>query len=132
MFANIWNNIIEWFSDRSERNNLVRSFNRASKESFIGGLSPTLLKASISRGCSDYRHEFSSWLNTGFRIKALAGRALSKNEMVAIGQVVLTNTDLVRRLISLGFDTLEIHDDTGTYGCRYRLMEYAKMGGLLE
>ena len=69
---------------------------------------------------------------TGFRIKALSGRALSKEEMMFIGDVVLANTSLVRRLIALGWDTLEIHDDTGIYGLRWKLIEYAQMGGLLS
>lgn len=132
LFANAWNNIIEWFRDRSERNQLVRSFNQSARDAFVMGLAPTMLKASISKGNSAYRHQFSAWLNTGFRIQALTGRALSKNEMVFIGQVVLHDTVLVRRLIALGWDTLEIHDDTGLYGCRWRLIDYANMGGILN
>jgi len=69
---------------------------------------------------------------TGFSIQALSGRALSRDEMIFMGQVVLSNETLVRRLIALGWDTLEIHDDTGIYGCRWRLIDYANMGGLLE
>lgn len=132
MLTNVWNNIIEWFSDRSERNKLIRSFNKSAKDSFITGLSPTLLRASVSRGNSAYRHQFSAWMYTGFRIKALSGRALSKEEMMFIGDVVIANTSLVRRLIALGWDTLEIHDDTGIYGLRWKLIEYAQMGGLLS
>lgn len=131
MLVNVWNNIIEWFSDRSERKNLIRSFNKSAKESFIAGLSPTLLQASVSHGNSAYRHQFSAWVYTGFRIKALSGRALSKDEMMFIGDTVLANTNLVRRLIALGWDTLEVHDNTGVYGLRWKLIEYAQMGGLL-
>ncbi len=131
LFVNTWNNIILWFSDRSERNRLVRSFNRSAREAFVKGLAPTMLKASISRGKSEYKHQFSAWINTGFRIQALSGRALTRNEMVVIGQVVLHDTGLVRRLVALGWDTLEIHDDTGAYGCRWKLIDHANMGGLL-
>ena len=132
LFANTWNNIVEWFRDRSERNQLVRSFNQSAKDAFVMGLAPTMLKASISKGNSAYRHQFSAWLNTGFRIQALSGRALTKDEMVVIGMVVLHDTTLVRRLIALGWDTLEIHDDTGYYGCRWKLIDYANMGGILN
>ena len=131
LFVNTWNNIILWFSDRSERNRLVRSFNRSAREAFVKGLAPTMLKASISRGKSEYKHQFSAWINTGFRIQALSGRALTRNEMVVIGQVVLHDTGLVRRLVALGWDTLEIHDDTGAYGCRWKLIDHDNMGGLL-
>lgn len=131
-FENTWNNIVEWFRDRSERGRLVRSFNESAREAFVTGNAPTALQASISRGCSAYKHEFSAWMNTGFRIKALAGRTLTKEEMMIIGQVVLSNEMLVRRLVVLGWDTLEIHGDQGNYGCRWRLSDYAHIGKLLE
>lgn len=35
---NIWNRIVEWFSDRSERDRLVRNFNNSAKEAFINGI----------------------------------------------------------------------------------------------
>lgn len=129
---NIWNNILTWFQDLSERNALVRSFNMKAKESFIGGTMPTMLKCSISRGCKEYKHQFSSWLYTGFRIQALAGRALTKDETEAIGRVVLSDTNLVRRLVALGWDTLEVHCDSGRYGLRWKLIEYANVNYLLQ
>lgn len=124
MFENTWNNIIDWFSDRSERARLVRSFNQSAKKSFVSGIAPTLLKASISKGESSYKHQFSNWLKSGYRIQAFTGRILSKDELIHIGKVILDDSILVRRLIVLGFDTLEIHGDAGTYGVRYQLKDY--------
>ncbi len=124
MFENTWNNIIDWFRDRSERAKLVRSFNESARNSFVAGIAPTLLKASISKGESSYRHQFSNWLNSGFRIQAFTGRILTKDELIHIGKVILDDSVLVRRLIVLGFDTLEIHGDAGTYGCRWQLKDY--------
>lgn len=124
MFENTWNNIIDWFRDRSERAKLVRSFNDSAKNSFVAGIAPTLLKASISKGESSYKHQFSNWLNSGFRIQAFTGRTLSKDEIMRIGKVILDDSILVRRLIVLGFDTLEIHGDAGKYGCRWQLKDY--------
>jgi hypothetical protein len=124
MFDNTWNNIIDWFRDRSERARLVRSFNESARNSFVAGIAPTLLKASISKGESLYRHQFSNWLNSGFRIQAFTGRILTKDELIHIGKVILDDSVLVRRLIVLGFDTLEIHGDAGTFGCRWQLKDY--------
>src|SRR5690554_6190876 len=101
MFENTWNNIIDWFRDRSERAKLVRSFNDSAKNSFVAGIAPTLLKASISKGESSYKHQFSNWLNSGYRIQAFTGRVLSKNELIHIGTVILDDSVLVRRLIVL-------------------------------
>ena len=81
MLDNTWNNILDWFRDRSERAKLVRSFNESARTSFVAGIAPTLLKASISKGESSYKHQFSNWLNTGFRIQAFTGRVLTKDEL---------------------------------------------------
>lgn len=124
MLTNTWNIIIDWFRDRSEKAKLIRSFNDSAKNSFVLGEAPTLLKASISKGERSYRHQFSNWLNTGFRIQAFSGRQLAKDEIKQIGEVILNDSVLVRRLIVLGWDTLEIHGDKGTYGLRWQLKDY--------
>jgi hypothetical protein len=62
----------------------------------------------------------------------LSGRALERSEMVEIGNVVLQNSELVRKLISLGWDTLEVHDNTGYNGLKWQLMKYGNMGGYLS
>jgi hypothetical protein len=127
MLENVWNNIIDWFRDRSERANLVRSFNESARKAFIAGTAPTLLKSSISRGESSYKHQFSNWLNSGFRIQAFTGRVLTKNELIHIGKVILSDSVLARRLVVLGFDTLEIHGDEGSYGCKWQLKDYLQL-----
>ena len=126
MFTNTWNAIIDWFRDRNERSKLVRSFNDAARLAFVNGVAPTLLKATVSKGEKAYRHQFSDWLNTGFRIQAFKGRTLSKDELVSIGTVIISNAELVRKLIVLGFDTLEVHGDVGAFGCRW-LKDYMQL-----
>lgn len=124
MLSNSWNNILDWFRDRSERSKLIRSFNESARNSFVGGIAPTLLKAKISKGESTYKHQFSNWFNTGYRIQAFTGKQLSKDELMHIGKVILNDEILVRKLIVLGWDTLEIHGDEGSYGCRWQLKDY--------
>ncbi len=127
MLENFWNKIIDWFRDRSERSHLLRSFNDSAKNAFITGDAPTLLKARISKGERSYRHQFSNWLNSGFRIQAFSGRQLAKDEIKQIGEVILNDNVLVRRLIVLGWDTLEIHGDQGIYGLRWQLKDYVAL-----
>ena len=127
MFANTWNFIISWFRDRSERSKLIRSFNDAARYSFIQGVAPTLLKACISRGERMYKHQFSDWLNSGFRIQAFKGRELSRRELANIGAVIIADSVLVRKLVVLGFDTLEVIGDVGSYGCRWQLKDYMQL-----
>ena len=123
--------IADWFGEMSERYKLIRDFNRAGKNAYIAGKAPTLLDAKITIGESAYTHAFSKFLGGGFRIKALSGRALSKSELIEVGRVVLDNDELVRKLISLGWDTLEVHDNAGYNGCKWKLMDFSNLGGLL-
>ena len=125
---NFWTRILDWFQDRQSRTRLIRSFNTSAKEAFVQGMAPVLLEASISKGCSEYKHSFSSLIGSGFRIKAFSGRQLSKQEVINIGTVILANDMLVRRMVVLGWDTLEVHCDVGNYGCRWQLREYMMIG----
>lgn len=122
----------EWFGEMTERYRLVKDFNRAAKMSFIAGVAPTLLEAKITKGDSNYRHAFSKWMSGGFRIKALSGRTLEKSELIEIGRVVLDNEILTRKMISLGWDTLEVHSNQGYNGAKWALKDYANIGGFLN
>jgi hypothetical protein len=132
---NMWHKIMvisDWFGEMGERYKLVRDFNKAAKNAYISGFAPTLLEVKITSGESEYRHAFSKWMSGGFRIKALSGRALNKSELIEVGRVVLDNDELVRKLISLGWDTLEVHDNAGYNGYKWKLMEFSNLGGILN
>ncbi len=124
--------IIDWFGEITERYKLIRDFNRAGKNAFINGIAPTLLEAKITTGDSNYRHQFSKFLGGGYRIKALSGRPLKREEMIEIGKIILDNKELVRKLIALGWDTLEVHDNSGFNGCKWPLKDYANIGGYIN
>lgn len=124
--------ISDWFGEMTERYRLVRDFNRAAKMSFVSGEAPTLLQAKITRGDSAFRHAFSKWMGGGFRIKAMTGRHMEREELVEVGRVILDNETLVRRLISLGWDTLEVHSNVGYLGLKWALKDFANMGGYLN
>lgn len=129
---NIWNSIIGWFRDRSERTKLVTGFNESAREAYVNGAAPAMLQASVSKGDPNYKHMFSKWLGSGFRIKVFTGRQLNKDEIIFIGNAILANEQLVRRLIVLGWDTLEIHGSTGMYGCKWKLTDYISKINLLD
>ena len=128
-----WNRIVEWFENQSERQELIQTFNLNAKEAFIMGESPTLLKATSSRGDRTYKHSFSNWMFSGFRIKVISGRNLTKQEMIDIGESILGNNVLVRRFVLLGWDTLEIQG-TSPIGIKWQLSKYINIpdSNLLE
>jgi hypothetical protein len=49
-----------------------------------------------------------------------------KNELLEIGKIILDNDVLVRRLVSNGWDTLEIHDTHGTIGLKWQLKKHTR------
>lgn len=131
----MWYRIIqikEWFGEMTERYRLVKDFNRSAKYAFIHGEAPTLLEAKITKGEYAFKHAFSKWMGGGFRIKVLAGRNMDRSELNEIGRIVIENEELTRKLITLGWDTLEVHSNRGYNGLKWALKKYAKIGGYLE
>jgi hypothetical protein len=130
----MWYQIIllkQWFGEMFDRYKLITDFNTAAKEAFIAGEAPTLLKARITRGEAEYRHMFSKWMAGGFRIKAMSGKPLKNYELVEIGKTILNNEELTRKLVTLGWDTLEIHANEGNNGVKWSLKKFIKFGKVL-
>lgn len=124
--------ITDYFDNLSDRMKLIRGFNKASKKAFAEGWAPTLLLASATKGDREYKHQFSSFFNSGFIVKVLSGSPMTKGEMIKAGEVILSDQLIVRQLITLGFDTLLVHDDSGYNGCKWPLKKYANIGGYLN
>ena len=128
-----WNRIIDWFRDLSERNRLINEFNSSARDAFTMLSVSTLLNARSKSGESAFRHECSSFfLPTGFCIKATAGRSLTKDELLYIGSVILTNEPLTRRLFILGWDTLIVEDIIGGKQVKWAIKDFTNMGYLLN
>ena len=128
-----WNKIINWFKDLSERDRLINDFNSSARGAFTQLSVGTLLEARSKRGCSEFRHECSSFfLPTGFCIKATKGTPLTKDEILYIGTVILTNQMLVRRLFVLGWDTLYVEDIVGNKQAKWAIKEFTNIGFMLK
>ena len=72
-------NIVDAYALLAEDDNYRQNKMRILNEQII-------LKGKISKGESAYKHQFSNWLNTGYRIQAFTGRQLSKDELIHIGK----------------------------------------------
>ena len=120
----IWDRIVKWFRDMSERRKLINEWNESARNAYISGSVPSLLEASVSVGNSAYRHEMSKWMISGFRIKAISGKPLTKEELIFIGRIILNNNQLVRRIVILGWDTLEVYDATNKRGVQWAFKDF--------
>lgn len=123
----IWNRIVKWFQDMSERRKLLFEWNNNAREAYISGAVPSLLEASTSSGNSNYRHEMSKWMMSGFRIKVKSGKPLTKEELLAIGRIILYNNQLVRRIVILGWDTLEVYDAANKKGVQWAFKDFISL-----
>ena len=120
----IWDKICNWFRTLSERRKLMNDWNDNAREAFVAGVVPSLLEASTSMGNSNYRHIMSKWMMSGFRINIKGGRPLTKEDMLAIGRIILNNNQLVRRIVVLGWDTLEVYDTVNHKGLQWALKDF--------
>lgn len=120
----IWNNIRNWFSDIIERNRFLNDWNRNAKDSYVSGIIPILMEARTTIGSTEYRHEFSKWMAGGFRVKVLSGKPMSRKELMEIGEFIIGDDTMVRKLVSNGWDTLELHDTAGNIGLKWQLKKY--------
>ena len=126
MMENVWSGITSWFQDVSDRKVLVREFNNAAKAAYINGSVPYQLKCGLSRGNKAYKHSTSAWLQSGIRIVVMTSDLLSDEELNRIGLSVLVDSKIVRMLITLGWDTLEVVCDKGEVGIQWKLTNFSK------
>ena len=131
----MWYHFIEfydWFGDFRKRIKIISDFNKASEKAWETGKAPYLLKARFTGGEKANKHANSSFLGSGFAIRAFTLNPLPANELKEIGRIIVDNQELVRRLVSLGWDTLYIDDSKGENGCVWALKDYANFGGFLQ
>jgi hypothetical protein len=107
----LWTNIVDWFGVTTERNSILRNFNKNACTAWDTGF-PFYLKAISTKGDSSNKHTFSKWYS-GFRIKATGNCIMNREACSSIALIILSNQTLVRQLIRCGYDTLEIHGESG-------------------
>lgn len=116
-----WDKIIEWFSNNNERSNFLQEFNESAKKAFISNTAPIYLKAESTFGNSSFRHQFSSMIYHGLKVRTMTGMFLDNSQFIAIGNMLASNQSLTRQLVTLGYDTLEITNNEGQVVRQWRL-----------
>ena len=122
----IWDRIREWFRDVVERRRTLDDFNANARADFQSGAVGVLFHAEESPGDPAFRHPHSKIILSAFTVKSTAGRALTKDELLYIGRVILNDTGLTRKLYYLGWDTLRVEDPIGSFRVRWAIKDYVK------
>ncbi len=123
-----WNNIVTWFVNLGERQRCINDFNNAAKSAFISNIVPVYMRTETSIGNRSYRHAMSNFFISGFRIRTLSGRSLSDSEVRSCGIAIVSNQELMRKLATLGFDTLEIYSPDGKLIKDWPIKEIMQIG----
>lgn len=121
-----WESIRNWFTDLRDRNRFLREWNKSAKDAYIAGIMPILMEARTTIGTIEFRHEFSKFMAGGFRVKVLSGKPMTREELMGIGQFIISDDVLVRKLVSNGWDTLEVHDTAGVLGLKWQLKKHTR------
>ena len=121
-----WDCITTWFKNIKDRTDVINEFNKAAQNSYVDGKVPYQLKSSKSRGEEIFKHSTSDWRNSGFRISIMTDQLVTEMELNRIGLSVLADSKLVRFLITLGWDTLEVVNKKYKIGVHWELTRWAQ------
>lgn len=130
-----YNKILGLFvKDAALRKRFIDEFNFNARNSFENLSVDALLFATICPGKDDssYRHDLSApRFASGIEIQLVGGVPVPLQDVVLIGQIVLLNQSIVRRMYILHWDTLIIRDMRTGHSADWRIKDFAGFGGLL-
>lgn len=131
-----YNNVLNLFvRDSLERKRFIDEFNSNAKDSFKNLSVDVLFLASTCPGKEDssYRHEFSApRFASGFEIKVCGGKPVPPEDIVIIGQIILLDKVLVRRMYLLHWDTFIIKDIRTGRSIDWRIKDFVGFCGMLN
>jgi hypothetical protein len=121
--------VLDFIREFSDRKILIREFNEIARLAFVNEEAPRLLKSRNTMGDSSYKHSNSRRFFSGFRIDVKMGPKIKVEEIKFIGTIFLNNRPLLRQLMALGYDTIEVYGgDVDTY-MQWNISSYANLDG---
>ena len=114
--------LIEGDTSRSE---IMAILNNAYEMAYINGITNRICKFSTVSGNSDFKNISSSFnFRSGIEMKILNGCDLQPEEIFLLSSVIIDNPQIVRTLITLGFDTFRIKNSYSNEFIDLNLTEY--------
>lgn len=121
--------------DSAERRRFIEEFNRNAKRNFESLSVDALLFAETCSGNVDdsYRHELSApRFASGIEIRVCGGVPIPVEDVMIIGQIILLNQPIVRKMYVLHWDTMIIRDMRTGHCVDWRIKEFVSFGGFLS
>lgn len=133
LLNNIWEflkNTINLVLDASfEKVAIINALNKTFEEQYLNGETNRLVKVSITIGDETYKHSMSvHWTRSGFMMIIQNDEFLKLSEVHEVAQYILTNDYFIKKLMSLGFDTL-IVKGKNTKSIKFKLSNFANLDG---
>lgn len=127
----IYKRILEFFvKDSSERRRFINEFNLIASNSFQNLSIDALFYASTCTGKEGYEHELSApRFASGFEIQVKAGTEISLQDIMLIGNIILYDQILVRKMFVLHWDTLIIVENRTGHSVNWKIRDYLNFGG---
>ena len=132
-FKSIANNYIDkMIVGNNSRKNVIDFFNIIFEEAFNLGEIDRLCKLSSTNGNKLFKTSLSSFsFRSGLELKILNDFNLQTNDVYFLVSIVLGNPYFVRKLISLGYDTLKITTSSNNLNLLLELQSFTTLNNKL-
>ena len=132
-FKSIANNYIDkMIVGNNSRKNVIDFFNIIFEEAFNRGEIDRLCKLSSTNGNKLFKTSLSSFsFRSGLELKILNDFNLQTNDVYFLVSIVLGNPYFVRKLISLGYDTLKITTSSNNLNLLLELQSFTTLNNKL-
>lgn len=133
LFLHSFRSLTNTYIDRiitgnNSRKDVINFFNLFFEEAFNSGKIDRLCKLSSTKGNKFFKTNLSSFsFRSGLEIKILNDHNLKESDVHTICNIVLGNPYFVRKLISLGYDTLKIIADTKKISLSLELQNFTTL-----
>jgi hypothetical protein len=110
------------------RSSLIKLGNVILEEAFNNGFIDSFCKMNQCSGNKNFKNKFSSFIfRSGIEISIFNSNDLSNKDMYIICSLVLSNPYFVRKLLSLGFDTLRLTAKETNINFDVELIKYSNI-----
>lgn len=110
------------------RTSLLNFGNTILEEAFNSGFIDRYCKMSQCSGNKNFKNNFSSFtFRSGIEINIINGNNLSNNDVYIICGLILANPYFVRKLLSLGFDTMRLTAKSVNISFDVELIKYSEI-----
>lgn len=100
----------DWVRNGWERNQVINSFNTSAKHAYYSRQAMYLAKARTTFGNSEFKHSLSR-MRSGFTVKIYGAYDMNKSQASDIADAILNNGPMIRQLMAIGYDTIEIETE---------------------